>query len=88
MPGMANTTTDERASADQVRRYAEQIRAAARDTGVTDVRLLDNGTLVIHSDDKGYRDVIELGLRVDDIVGTYVHIITDDAPAAEGARPL
>ena len=85
---MAHTTTDERASADRARRHAEQIRAVARDAGVTDVRLLDNGTLVIHSDDKGHLDVIKLGLRVDDIVGTYVHLITDDAPAAESARPL
>ena len=85
---MVRISVADRAIADQVRRQAEQIRAAARDIGATDVRLLDNRTVLIHAEDEGYRDVIELGLRVDEIVGTYVHIITDDAPAAEGARPL
>lgn len=88
MSEVADTTVDARASADQVRRHADAIRAAAHDLGLSDVRMLDTGTVVIHSEDEGYHDVIELGLVLDEIVGTYVHIITDDVPAAEGARPL
>lgn len=86
---MADTTiTDRRASADEVRANADALKNAARDVGVTDVGVLDDGTLVVHSDDEGLRQVIDLVGRARQIVGGYVHVITDDVPAAEGARPL
>jgi hypothetical protein len=86
---MADTTiTDRRASADEVRANADALKNAARDVGVTDVRILADGTLVVHSDDEGLRQVIALVARARGIVGSYVHVITDDVPAAEGARSL
>lgn len=88
MSVMAHTTVQDRASADDVRAHATELLAAAREAGVTDVRLHDDGTVVVHSDALGYRQVIALGLRARDIVGSYVHIITDDVQAAAGARPL
>jgi hypothetical protein len=88
MSDMANTAIDDRASAEQVREHADELRAAAHEIGVTDVRLLDNGVVVVHSDDPGYRHVIALVGRARDIVGSYVHVITDDVPAAVGAPPL
>jgi hypothetical protein len=86
---MADTaTTDRRASADEVRANADALKRVARDVGVTDVRILDDGTLVVHSDDDGLREVIALVGRARAIVGSYVHVITDDVPAAAGARAL
>lgn len=86
---MTDTTiTDRRASADEVRANADALKSAARDVGVSDVGILDDGTLVVHSDDDGLRQVIDLVGRARQIVGSYVHVITDDVPAAEGASRL
>lgn len=82
------TTTDRRASADEVRAHADALKNAAHEAGLTDVRILDDGTLVVHSDDEGLRQVIDLVGRARRIVDSYVHVITDDVPAAEGAHPL
>lgn len=86
---MADTTTADRgASAEEVRVHADALKRAAREVGVSDVRILDDGTLVVHSEDQGVREVIALVGRARPIVGWYVHVITDDVPAAEGALPL
>jgi hypothetical protein len=85
---MANSTPDQRASADQVREHAAAVRQAAHDVGATDVRLLDSGTVVIHSEVDDYSQVLALVRRARRIVGQYVDVITDDVPAAVGARPL
>lgn len=79
---------ERRAAADEVRAHADAVRQAAHECGATDVRLLDDGTLVVRSDDLGYRHVIALVGRAREIVGGYVHVITDDVPAAADARPL
>ncbi len=86
---MANTTTtDRRASAEQVRASAQDIKRAAAEVGVSDVRLHDDGTLVVHSEDPGLREVLALVKRARQLVGVYVHVITDEVPAAKGAQPL
>lgn len=82
------TTTDRRASPDEVRANAHALKHIAREVGVTDLRILDDGTLVVHSDDQGPREVIALVGRARGIAGSYVHVITDDVAAAEGPRPL
>lgn len=88
MTNMTDVTSDERATAEQVRAHAEALRAAAQDAGLSDVRLRDDGSLVVHAPGPGYRQVLDLVRRARGITGTYVHVITDDVPAAEGARPL
>jgi hypothetical protein len=85
---MADSTPDQRASAKQVRAHATAVRQAAGDVGATDVRLLDDGTVVIHSEVDDYSQVLALVRRARRIVGQYVDVITDDVPAAVGARPL
>lgn len=85
---MARIAVDDRASAEQVREHVPEILAAARAAGVSNVRLHDDGTLVVRSDDPGYQQVIGLAGRAREIIGVYVHVITDDVPAAAGARPL
>jgi hypothetical protein len=39
-----------------------------------------------HSEHPGYRDVVVLSQRLSDLVGCYVHVITDDVPAPTPGR--
>ncbi|MDA8392163.1 MAG: hypothetical protein M0Z87_05050 [Actinomycetota bacterium] len=55
---------------------------------MSDVRLRNDGTVVVHSTERGYRAVTRLSAAVSEIVGHYVHVITDDVPGAVGAREL
>lgn len=82
------SATDRKATAEEVRAYRQAIRQFATRNRFTDPRLRDDGTIVVHSEDPGYRAVLELSGFASSIVGTYVHVITDDAPAALGAQPL
>jgi len=47
-----------------------------------------DGTVVVHSDEPGYRAVTRLSSALSELVGTYVHVITDDVPGADNAREL
>ncbi len=80
--------TDRRATPDEVRSHADILKRAAHEIGLSDIRILEDGTLVVHSDDEGLREVIALVSRGREITGTYLHVITDDVRAAQGARPL
>jgi hypothetical protein len=82
------TVADRKASAAEVRAQADTLRQLAAEVGVTDVHLHANGTVFVHSEAPGYRQVIELSKRISSVVGCYVHIVTDDVPAAADAQPL
>lgn len=89
MVAMSNaTTTDRKASAAEVRAHAKHLRRLAEEVGVTDPRLRDDGTVVVHSERPGYRDAVALSQRLSDLVGCYVHVITDDVPGADDALPV
>lgn len=79
---------DRKATSEEVRGHAETIRQLARKLGLGAPRLRDDGTLVIHSDDLGYRDANRFSAVASRVVGAYVHVITDDVPAAASARDL
>jgi hypothetical protein len=86
---MARTTaSDRKASAAEVRDHLEEVRRLAAEIGVTNLRLSDDGSVVVRSDAPGYGQVIELSNRLSSILGCYVHVITDDVPAAAEAQPL
>lgn len=85
---MSEPTTEDRASAEMVRANARALRDAAHQAGLTDVRLRDDGALVVHATEPGYRQVIDLVARARAITGAYVHVVTDDGGGIEGARPL
>lgn len=85
---MAEPTTEDRASAAVVRTHADALRHAAHQAGLTDVRLRDDGALVVHAPEPGYRQVLDLVGRAREVTGSYVHVVTDDGPGAEDARPL
>lgn len=86
---MSNTVAvDRKAAVAEVRRHADQLRTLATGAGLGTPRVRDDGTLVVHSDEPGYRSVNRFSAMAAEIVGTYVHVITDDVPGATAVRPL
>jgi biotin operon repressor len=51
-------------------------------------RLRDDGTVVVHSHDKGYRTVARLSAMASELIGSQIHVITDDVPGADDAPAL
>ncbi len=82
------TTGDRRAYKDEVRPHVAEIRRLVEDAGLGPARMLDDGTVVVHSDHPGYREVVWLAIKLAEVVGLYVHVITDDVPGAAGAQPM
>lgn len=82
------TTTDRKASAQQVRKHADALRAVAAELGVGPVAVRHDGTVVVHADDAGYRQALDMSARASDLLGVYVHVITDDVPGAVDAPEL
>lgn len=79
------TSTDRRASAAEVQAHVEAVRRLAAEAGVTRPRLREDGTVVVHSPDPGFRQIVELSGRLSEDVGCYVRVIADDVPAADDA---
>lgn len=89
MGGMAKaTSTDRKATVAELRAHADVVRRVAMETGVSDLRLRDDGALVVYSPKPGYGQVITLSRRLTEFVGAYVHVISNDAPAAASASAL
>lgn len=81
-------TTDRKASTDEVCAHAAALRQLAELRGLGEPRVRDDGTLVVHTDEPGYRAVLEFAAQAAAEVGTYVHVITGDAPAARPTTAL
>ena len=79
---------DRKATAREVSSHAADVRRLAGAAGLPGPRLRDDGTIVVHSEEPGYRAVTRLSATLSELVGVYVHVITDDAPAAGSAREL
>lgn len=82
------TLIDRKAAFDEVTAHAATVRQLAADLGLSDLRLRRDGTVVVHSDEPGYRAVTRLSAAASDLIGAYVHVITDDVPGATGTREL
>lgn len=85
---MVSTMHDRPATAEQVRAHAVALQDAARAADVSDVRLLEDGTLVVHTSQGSYRPIMAFARRARDVVGCYVNVISDTVPDAEGAAAL
>ncbi len=86
---MANpTVVDRKATSFEVESHAGAIRQLATNLGLSDPRLRSDGAMVVHSEEAGYRAVTRLSAAASELVGAYVHVITDDVPGAVGARDL
>ena len=79
---------DRKATRDEVLSHAAAIRALAADLDLTAPRLRDDGALVIHTTEPGYRTANRLSAAASQVVGTYVHVITDDVPGAAHVQEL
>ena len=83
------TATDRVATRDEVLAQRDALRRLAGQHGLRSPRLSASGTVVIHSDDPGYRTVREFATAASGLVGAWVNVITDDAVAAQvEATPL
>jgi len=57
-------------------------RQLAADLGLIRPRLPRDGTVVVHSDEAGYRAAPRLSATASELIGTHLHVITDDVPSA------
>jgi hypothetical protein len=80
--------TDGKASAGEVLAHARELRALAEALGLGPPAVRDDGAVVIHPSDDGYRSANRFASGASRIVGEYVHVITDDVPGAASARRL
>jgi hypothetical protein len=82
--------SDRRASWQEVAARRAELRARAIACGLTDPRLRDDGAVIVHAPDAGYLSTSRFAAEAAEVVGTYVHVLTDDVPAAAGsaAQPL
>ncbi len=79
---------DRKATREEVLARAPAIRQTALEFGLPPLRLRDDGTVVMHSDEPGYRAANRLSAAASRVVGAYVHVITDDVAGAASAREL
>jgi hypothetical protein len=76
------TAADRVATRGEVLAHREALRSLAYAHGLTAPGLAASGTVVIHSDDPGYQGVRTFATKASELVGAWVNVITDDAPAA------
>jgi hypothetical protein len=79
---------DRKASEAEVRAHRIAIRRLANALDVSGIRVRNDGAVVIHTTDAGYHTANRLSVAASEVVGAYVHVITDDVPGAAGARDL
>ncbi len=73
---------ESRASTAQLRKARRELLELAARHHVSDLRLTDDGTLVLHvDDDNTYRPVLKFVDEVTRFLGAEPHVVTDDAPA-------
>jgi hypothetical protein len=85
---LPSSVADRKATKEEVRREAARILLLAGANGLTSPRLRDDGAVVVHSDEPGYRAVTRLSAAASELVGRYVHVITDDVAGAADAQDL
>jgi hypothetical protein len=74
---------DRKATEREIREHAHAVRSLVATFGLANPRLRSDGTVVVHSDEPGYRAVLRLSAAASGVVGAYVHVITDDSIEAE-----
>lgn len=77
-------TADRRATASEVAAKRAELRALASGHGFDAVRIATDGTIVVHSEDPGYRAIARFAGEASRLIGAYVQVITDDVTAALG----
>lgn len=89
MAGMAEVVVaDRKATLVEVRNHSEAVRGEARSLGLGAPKVRQDGTVVVSSTDPGYGPANRLSAALSALVGSYVHVITDDVPGAASASEL
>lgn len=78
---------DRKATYVEVTAHADELRHLVVQHGYAAARLRSDGALIVHDDSVGYRRANRLAGAASQLVGAYVPVITDDAPAAEADAP-
>jgi len=79
---------DRKPTADEGSSRAADVRRLADALGLSRPRLRADGAIVVHSNEPGYRAVTRLSSSLSELIGAYVHVITDDVPGAGTAQEL
>lgn len=77
--------SDRRASWSEVAARRAELRRRALACGLREPRLREDGSIIVHSPEPGYRATGRFAAEAAAVVGTYVHVVTDDVAAAAGA---
>jgi hypothetical protein len=87
--GMSDAlAADRKATFAEVVAHADSLRDRAAQLGLPPLHIRDEATLVIHSDEPGYKTANRLSAIAGQVVGAYVHVITNDVPGATGTQRL
>ncbi len=87
--GMSDIVVEDRmATHSELLRRAPAIRRLAAAHGFNRPRLRSDGSVIVHSEEPGYRTVNRLSTEASQVVGAYVHVLTDDVPGAVDTTPL
>lgn len=82
-------TTDRRATKSEIEATRDRLRQLAHACGLDNARLRDDGAIVIHSQNPGYLRIGRYATEAAAIVGSYVHVVTDDVAGSESSsEPL
>ncbi|HET7328352.1 MAG TPA: hypothetical protein VFJ14_13820 [Nocardioidaceae bacterium] len=80
--------SDRRATWHEVAARRVELRRHVEGSGLTNPRLRGDGAVIVQAPEAGYRAVGRFAAQAAQVVGTYVHVLTDDVPAAGDAPPL
>jgi hypothetical protein len=80
-------TSDRRATRAEVLGHREELLKAAARSGVQTPRLRADGAVIVTAGDRGYRSIALFANEAAALVGAYVHVISDDVPAADADAP-
>ena len=78
---------DRRAEFAEVDAHRRELREAVDRTALSRPRLRSDGTIIVHSEEQGYGEVLRFAADAANLVGAYVHVVTDDVPAAQVDAP-
>jgi len=79
--------SDRRASWYEVAAHRVELRRHLEGAGLANPRLRADGTVIVHAPEPGYIAVGRFAAKAAEVVGTYVHVLTDDVPAAHSNAP-
>ena len=87
---MARTIEDDRtATRGEIAKHRDALRKLASRYGLSEPRLTEDGVVIVHSAEPGYRSVGRFTVDATAVIGHRPYVITDDGPGGQQqAEPL